>query len=56
MKNKLEELRKQRDSLPIIADGAGVVAVAGFTIDERVKADENTKRVLLFKIKTEENF
>lgn len=39
--------REKRDKLPVLADGRGVIFVLGIGCDIRVKADENTKRVLV---------
>lgn len=39
---------EKRQEIPIVCDEAGIVLVTGFSCDNRVKLDENTKRVLLF--------
>lgn len=37
----------QRAAIPIVCDEQGIVLVAGFSCDDRVKLDETTKRVFL---------
>lgn len=39
---------EQRAEVPILCDDAGIVLIAGFSCDERVRLDEHTRRVLLF--------
>jgi tRNA(Ile)-lysidine synthase len=38
--------RQQRDSVPVVCDGAGIVWVAGYRIADRVKVTRSTRRVL----------
>ena len=45
-----EVLKEQRDTLPVAADDNGVVWSYGVGIDDRVKIDKNTKKVLVFKV------
>lgn len=45
---------EKRESIPIVTDGFGVVAVDGVCIDERVMVNDSTKRVLLFNIRMED--
>ncbi len=52
--NELHIPAEQRDSLHIISDDNGVIAVAGYAVDERVKPDSCTKRIMLFNISTED--
>ena len=35
-----------RDEIPVVADAKGIIWLAGYEIDERVKIDSNTKRAL----------
>ena len=35
-----------RDEIPVVADSKGIIWLAGYEIDERVKIDSNTKRAL----------
>ena len=45
---------EKRNSIPVICDDNGVIGVCGCCVDERVKADENTKNILLLKISLED--
>lgn len=38
----------ERDAVPVVCDGAGIVLVPGFGCDERVRIGEDTRRVLCF--------
>lgn len=38
---------EQRDAVPLVCDGEGIVLVTGFGCDERVRIDESTRRVLV---------
>ena len=53
--NELSVPFEKRDSIPVIADGAGVIGICGYCVDERVSIDENTKCVLTVNIQTEDN-
>ena len=48
--NELKIPEDKRKHIPVVADSAGIIGVAGFCTAERVKIDGNTKRVLLTKI------
>ncbi|MBR1532327.1 MAG: tRNA lysidine(34) synthetase TilS [Eubacterium sp.] len=52
--NELKIPAENRNKLHIIADDLGIIAVAGLAVDERVKTDSNTKKVILFNITTED--
>ncbi|MBR2278271.1 MAG: tRNA lysidine(34) synthetase TilS [Eubacterium sp.] len=52
--NELKIPAENRNKLHIIADDLGIIAVAGLAVDERVKTDINTKKVILFNITTED--
>ena len=52
--NELKIPAENRDKLHIIADDNGIIAILGCAVDERVKPDENTKRIMLFEITTED--
>ncbi len=52
--NELKIPAEKRNKLHIIADDLGIIAVAGLAVDERVKTDINTKKVILFNITTED--
>ncbi|MBQ8980238.1 MAG: tRNA lysidine(34) synthetase TilS, partial [Eubacterium sp.] len=54
--NELKIPAENRNKLHIIADDLGIIAVAGLAVDERVKTDINTKKVILFNITTEDLF
>lgn len=54
--NELKIPAESRNKLHIIADDKGIIAVAGYAVDERVKPDDNTKRIMLFEITTEDKF
>ena len=54
--NELKIPAENRNKLHIIADDKGIIAVAGYAVDERVKPDDNTKRIMLFEITTEDKF
>ena len=54
--NELKIPAENRNKLHIIADDNGIIAVAGYAVDERVKPDDNTKRIMLFEITTEDLF
>ncbi len=45
--NEQAVLPWQKSRVPIVSDQDGVVLVAGFSCDDRVKLDENTQRILL---------
>lgn len=40
----------ERDFIPILADDSGIIWVEGFGVADRVKIDENTKRILTVKV------
>jgi tRNA(Ile)-lysidine synthase len=46
--------RRERDSVPIVCDEAGIVWVAGYRIAERVKLAGLTRRVLRFRAEHED--
>ena len=52
--NELKIPAENRNKLHIIADDLGIIAVLGYAVDERVKPDSNTKKVILFNITTED--
>lgn len=52
--NELSIDVEKRDSIPVICDDNGVIGVCGYCVDERVKADEETKNILLLKISLED--
>ena len=54
--NELKIPAENRDKLHIIADELGIIAIAGYAVDERVKPDSGTKRIILFEITTEDLF
>ena len=54
--NELKIPAEQRNKLHIIADDNGIIAVLGYAVDERVKPDSDTKRIMLFEITTEDLF
>ncbi len=45
--NELKIPLEMRDTYPVITDDKGVIGVYGYSVDDRVKIDENTKNVLL---------
>ena len=45
---------EKRNSIPVICDDDGVIGVCGCCVDERVRADKNTKNILLLKISLED--
>ena len=53
--NELKIPAEKRDSLPIICDDFGIIGIPSVTIDERVKVDNDTNNVILFKIHLEDN-
>ena len=48
--NELKIPEDKRGLVPVIADDKGIIAISHYCIDERVCTDENTKKVLLFKV------
>lgn len=54
--NELKIPAENRDKLHIIADDKGIIAIAGYAVDERVKPDTDTKQIMLFQITTEDLF
>lgn len=45
---------EKRDKIAVAYDDIGAVAVVGYCVDERVCVDENTKKILSFKLSTED--
>jgi tRNA(Ile)-lysidine synthase len=45
--------RRQRDSVPVVCDDAGIVWVAGYRITERVRVTASTRRVLRLRAERE---
>lgn len=52
--NELQIPAERRSDIPVIEDGSGVIGVYGYCVDERVKADNNTKNYLVVKVSTED--
>lgn len=52
--NELHIPVEQRSSTAVICDSAGVIGVAGFCCDERVKTDSHTKNVIAIKFLLED--
>lgn len=46
---------EKRDSVGVICDDLGIIGIADYCVDERVKTDKNTKRVITIKILAEDN-
>jgi tRNA(Ile)-lysidine synthase len=42
--------RRERDSIPVVCDEAGIVWVAGYRIAERVKVTKSTRRILWIRV------
>jgi len=45
--------KRERDRVPIIASNGDIIWIGGFRIDERFKVTEDTKRVLVLRLKRE---
>lgn len=52
--NELAIPVEQRSSVGVICDDLGIIGIADYCVDERVKADKNTKRVITIKIPPED--
>ena len=52
--NELQIPAERRSDIPVIADGSGVIGVYGYCVDERVKTDKSTKRILVVNVSTED--
>lgn len=52
--NELHIDAEKRDSVPVLCDDSGVIGVYGFCVDERVRVDDGTSRVLLLNINSED--
>lgn len=52
--NELKIPVEDRENIPVICDGKGVIGVYGLCVDDRVKTDNNTSSILLLKILTED--
>ena len=53
--NELEIPVEKRSSVGVICDDLGIIGIADYCADERVKTDKNTKRVITIKILAEDN-
>lgn len=53
--NELAVPVEKRDSVGVICDDLGIIGIADYCADERVKTDKNTKRVITIKILAEDN-
>ncbi len=53
--NELEIPVEKRGSVGVICDDLGIIGIADYCVDERVKTDKNTKRVITIKILAEDN-
>ncbi|MCM1114380.1 MAG: tRNA lysidine(34) synthetase TilS [Clostridium sp.] len=57
LKKFFNELRipiEKRNNIPVICDSDGIIGIAGYAINERVKTDKNTKRVLIIQFPLED--
>lgn len=48
--NELAVPENKRDSIPLLCDEAGILAVVGYALSERIKITSQTKKVLLIKM------
>lgn len=53
--NELSVPVEKRASVGVICDDLGIIGIADYCADERVKTDKNTKRVITIKILAEDN-
>lgn len=53
--NELAVPVEKRDSVGVICDDLGIIGIAHYCVDERVRTDKNTKRVITIKILAEDN-
>lgn len=53
--NELSVPVEKRASVGVICDDLGIIGIADYCVDERVKTDKNTKRVITIKILAEDN-
>lgn len=53
--NELSVPVEKRASAGVICDDLGIIGIADYCVDERVKTDKNTKRVITIKILAEDN-
>lgn len=54
--NELGIPAESRGDIPVIEDDNGVIGVYGYCVDDRVKADSNTKNYLVVNVSTEDKF
>lgn len=52
--NELKIPQETRDNIPIVADDKGVIGIVGYCVDERVKIDVNTKKILSLRLPSED--
>lgn len=52
--NELKIPQERRDSVAVVSDDCSVIGVVGYCVDERVKVDVDTKKVLTLKLPTED--
>ena len=38
--------REKRDEIPLLVDGENIVAIIGYEVSDKYKADKNTKNIL----------
>lgn len=52
--NELHIPAEKRYRVPVVADDAGVIGVAGYAVSERVCVNSSTKRIMIINIRTED--
>lgn len=52
--NELKIPQETRDNITIVTDDKGVIGIVGYCVDERVKIDVNTKKILSLRLPSED--